>query len=90
MKPSPTEIQSYPTVQRDWVFTFGQEHGYSNCYIVIPGTISSSRDQMQSLFGSRWAFQYPSKATAGVERFNLKEIRLNDIPHLRRKDGQND
>jgi hypothetical protein len=88
-RPSKEEIKSYPTVPRDWFFTFGQDHGYSNCYIIINGTISESRDQMQSLFGSKWAFQYPSKIAAGVERFSLREIKLNDIPHLRNKEKQN-
>lgn len=78
------EMDDYQTIERDWIFTFGLDHGYSNCYIKIPGTIRSSRETMQRLFGSRWAFQYPSEIEAGTKKWNLKELNINDIPHLRK------
>ncbi len=83
MNPSDLEIAKFNSIKRNWFFTFGMDHGYANCYIKIKGTIISSRNTMQRLFGSKWAFQYPSEEAAGVKKWNLKEININDIPHLR-------
>lgn len=79
-------VKDYKEVSQDWIFTFGMDHGYANCFIRIPGTISSSRDKMNELFDSHWAFQYPSEDAAGVKKWNLKELNINDLPHLRGKE----
>jgi hypothetical protein len=60
---------------KDWYFTFPQEHKYKNGYVRIVGTYSSARKEMFRRFGSNWAMQYSSAETAGVKRFNLKEIK---------------
>ena len=38
------------------------------------GTYATARDKMTKDFGSKWAFQYPSKEKAGVFYYNLKHI----------------
>ena len=83
MSLSKQEQENLINIPQNWFFTFGSDHGYENCYIKIKGTISTSRDIMNSLFGSRWAFQYPSEIKAGVKKWNLQEINPKDIPHLR-------
>ena len=67
-----------------WIFTFGTHHGYSNCYIKIPGTIESSRNRMNDLFGDCWEFQHQSELEAGVKKHFMKELDINDLPHLRK------
>lgn len=85
MNLSKTEMDDLQTIPRDWIFTFGIGHGYENCFIKVHGTIRTSRETMNKLFGSRWFLQYPSEMEAGTKKWNLKEIDVNDIPHLRGK-----
>lgn len=61
-----------------WWFTFGFGHvPYNqNYYVKFYGTFVTARDQMVSVFGNKWAFQYPSAEKAGVDRFHLKEVQL--------------
>jgi len=80
---SDQQIADFQSSENYWFFTFGLDHGYANCFIKILGTINTSRDTMTRLFGSKWAFQYPSAKAAGVKKWNLREININDIPHLR-------
>ncbi len=84
-QPSEQQIQDFQIKEQDWIFTFGLSHGYANCYIRIHGTIESSRTRMNDLFGSHWAFQYPSEDSAGVKKWSLKELNPNDLPHLRKR-----
>lgn len=65
-----------------YVFTFGFDHQHpryaqslGKSYIEIPGDIEQSRRLMLFLFGRDWAFQYPDKESAKVDRYNLKPIR---------------
>ncbi len=62
--------------RQDWYFTFGhgQMHG-PNGYTKIYGTRSSARERMFEMYGPKFAFQYPNAAEAGVERFNLHEVK---------------
>lgn len=59
-----------------WYFTFGHGHtpriGY---YTKIWGTHASAREEMVIKYKDKWAMQYPSATEAGVERFNLKEVK---------------
>jgi hypothetical protein len=59
---------------RDWYFTFGFGHAHPNGYSVIHGTIDSSREEMGRRWGQKWAFQYPSAESAGVEKYGLHEV----------------
>ena len=62
--------------EREWIFTFCIDHAHPNRFVVIKGTFGFARERMFSKFGPRWGFQYPSREKAGVERFNLKEVKL--------------
>ena len=61
--------------EQHWYFTWGFGQQYPNCYTKIYGTYNSARDEMIRRFGERWAFQYDSPEDAGVERWDLTEIR---------------
>lgn len=77
----------------EWIFTFGFAHVHpetgeslANCYVVIPDLdVNESRELMNERFGNKWAFQYPSRKAAGVEKWNLREILLpesdDEEPH---------
>ena len=59
-------------------FTFGCgiDNLHRNCYHVIEAeTSDAAREMMFQRFGARWAFQYDSAEAAGVERWNLKEVK---------------
>jgi hypothetical protein len=50
-----------------------------NCYVVIKAESSTdARAKMMEKFGTQWAFQYTSRALAGVNKYHLTEIELND------------
>ena len=42
--------------------------------VKIYGTYDSARQRMISIFGDRWAFQYPSAADAGTDQYHLREL----------------
>jgi hypothetical protein len=69
------EIHMVCDEERDWYFTWGYGHQYPNSYIKIYGTRMSARSEMIRRYGQKWAFQYPSKEAAGVDKYNLKEIK---------------
>lgn len=59
-----------------WYFTFGFGQLYEHCYHVIEANDSNeARKKMFQRFGNKWSMQYDSAKEAGVERFNLKEIK---------------
>ena len=69
-----------------YFFTFGsnhldnQNHSLGNSYVVITAsTESDARDIIMAARGPLWAFSYPSAEAAGVSRFNLKEVSLNQV-----------
>jgi hypothetical protein len=61
--------------EQDWFFTFGSGQAYPNGYVKIRGTYASARKVMFDRFGPKWSMQYGSAEEAGVERWNLKEIK---------------
>lgn len=61
--------------EQDWIFTFCQDHRYPNGYVVIHGTFGAARSVMFDRYKDKWGFQYPSKAEAGIEKFNLQEVK---------------
>lgn len=61
--------------EQDWYFTFGFGQQHENCYIVIHGTRESATQEMYRRFGQKWSMQYDSAEAAGVEKYNLKEIK---------------
>lgn len=61
---------------KKWYFTFGFGQPHENCYHVIEAENSNeARNKMFERFGKKWSFQYDSAEAAGVERFNLREIK---------------
>lgn len=76
-------IETPPTEQIDWLFTFGGNHTHpetgeslGNSYVRIHGTEAEARTVMVAAFGQRWAFQYDSAEQAGVAKYGLTEIAL--------------
>jgi len=64
-----------PKNEQMFYFTFGMGHTHSMGYVKIYGTFESSRDEMQRRYGDAWAFQYTSPITAGIEKYNLYEVK---------------
>lgn len=63
------------TDEQEWIFTWGFDQGHDNCYTVIYGTFQSARDIMMRKYGPKWGFQYSSREAAGVDKWDLKEIK---------------
>lgn len=60
---------------RIWTFTFGVSHPmFSNRYVSIAGTYEAARALMTEVFGTNWAFQYPTEKDAGVHEYHLKQL----------------
>lgn len=70
---SPTPEQA--EVERDWFFTFGCGQAHPNGYVKIRGTFGGARDAMFERFGAKRSMQYESAEAAGVERWNLTEVK---------------
>lgn len=61
---------------KKWYFTFGFGQLHEGGYHVIETKNSEdARDEMFKRFGTKWSMQYDSAEEAGVERFNLREIK---------------
>lgn len=73
-----------------FVFTFGYDHKSPDSgetlgrnYIEIDGDVESTRQVMLFLFNRDWAFQYPSKERAGVEKYRLTPVAWpHEVRHL--------
>jgi hypothetical protein len=63
-------------MSKKYYFTFGCGQPNENCYHVIDSSdYDSARDLMFERFDDKWAMQYDSAEAAGVEEFNLREIK---------------
>lgn len=64
---------------REYIFTFGMGQKYENCFHAIQAdNAQAARDMMFQKFGSAWSMQYDApnaREKAGVDRWNLKEIK---------------
>ena len=74
---------------KKWFFSFGQGHvspsGYPLRNVVAEIEAESymdAREKMFSFAGGKWAFQYDSKEEAGVYRFNLKVMTLEELERV--------
>jgi hypothetical protein len=57
-------------------FTFGFGQPHENCYTIIEAEDwGTAHRQMVQKFGNKWSMQYESAEEAGVEKFNLREIK---------------
>lgn len=81
------------------IFTFGFGHeckcgrGLGGHYTVVepdPETGDSARDRMYKTWARKWAFEYPTKEDAGVERWGIKEVITNFTDPTRCPCGQMD
>lgn len=61
--------------EEEWIFTFCQDSPHRNAYVAIKGTYTKARKEMFERFGDKWAFQYENKKQAGVDIFNLYELK---------------
>lgn len=61
---------------KKFYFTFGFGHLHENGYHVIEAEDSeAARKEMFHRFGEKWSMQYDSAEEAGVERFNLRQVK---------------
>jgi len=74
---------------KKWFFSFGQGHvspsGYPLHNVVAEieaGSYMDAREKMFSFAGEKWAFQYGSKEEAGVDRFNLRVLTLEELEQV--------
>jgi hypothetical protein len=68
-----------PNEARDWYFTFGVgDEDNGGRYVVLHGRYEACRAQMFARFGSAWAFSYPSAEDAGVERWGLTRLDIDE------------
>jgi len=59
-----------------YYFTFGFGQPHEGCYCVIEAECEDkARDLMNERFDSNWSMVYDSAERAGVEEYNLKEIK---------------
>ena len=72
-------------MDESYIFTFGWDHinpisgkRLNNSYVKLYGTYDSTREEMIHRFGNRWAQQYLTEKDAGVDRFNLIELKLGE------------
>jgi len=59
----------------DWCFTFGSGQPHEGHYHIVYGTCDNAREKMFQRFGDKWSMQYESREQAGVDFFELKEIK---------------
>jgi len=60
----------------EYIFTFGYGQPNENCFHAVRAKDSNeARAEMVYRFGKKWAFQYDSREKAGVDRYNLTEIK---------------
>jgi len=68
---------------KEWIFTFGFDHvnpltgkSLANHFCrIYADSATAAREEMVRRWGRKWAFQYNSEEEAGVERWNLREVR---------------
>lgn len=68
---------------QDFYFTFGHNHIWpltgttlAKSYVKLRGTFDGTRDEMNRRFDNRWSMQYRDKEKAGVDRYQLAELKL--------------
>jgi hypothetical protein len=73
-----SELSTSNEKPQSWVFTFSFNSAFQFNYAELYGLHDETREEMFRLFSDRWAFQYPSRMHAGVERFDLEKLDLRD------------
>lgn len=77
LRPLPPPGPPKPSIQRtEYIFTFGCGQLHENGYHAIKAESRSvARKIMIGRFGIKWSMQYDSREQAGVDRWQLKEIK---------------
>ena len=66
----------YKDLLKSYYFTFGYGQPHENCYHIIQAaTENDARDIMLERFGNKWSMCYKTAIEAGVEQYNLQEIK---------------
>lgn len=65
-----------------WVFTFSVNSERLYNFVELFGKYDETRKEMYKLFGDKWAFQYPSRLAAGVERYGLEKLYVGSLTHM--------
>jgi len=71
----------------EWIFTFGTNHVHpvtgeslGRRFVAIKAAdAATARVEMFAAFGPKWAMEYASRENAGVERFGLVELDLEEV-----------
>lgn len=71
-----TKVDKMIKEENEWIFTFGGEHEHPRGFVAIQGPYDEARTIMINHFGPRWCWQYPNRIEAGVDKYNLKEVKL--------------
>ena len=59
-----------------YYFTFGHGQSHFGCYHIIEAeSVARARELMSERFDDKWAMMYDSAEKAGVEEYNLKELK---------------
>ena len=59
-----------------YYFTFGFGQVHQNCYhVIVAENEDDARDIMNDRFDNKWSMMYKSAEEAGVEKYNLKEVK---------------
>lgn len=65
------------THEDEYIFTFGIDSQHVGKFVaIVAREYYDARAIMVRHFGDKWAFQYPNRGMAGVDRFNLTELKL--------------
>jgi hypothetical protein len=61
---------------KEYIFTFGHGQLHFGRFVAIKAKDSNeAREEMFRRYGRKWSMQYDSREKAGVERWNLKELK---------------
>lgn len=78
-------------VTRIFTFGSGQSHpvtgeSLADHYVAITAeSAAACRAEMLNRFGRDWAFEYPTRERAGVDRYNLIELPASEWPDVSRR-----
>ena len=65
--------------ESEYIFTFGVSSPNAGKFVaIIAKEYYDARSIMVANFGDRWAFQYPNRGMAGVDKWGLTELVLDD------------
>lgn len=65
---------------KKFYFTFGSGHSPGiGFYVIIEAeSMASAREKMRERWGTKWSTSYDSPEAAGIQKWNLKEVKAFD------------